>query len=896
MMTKNFFSQWCLVILMATLTLHVKSQNYVEIGSGTVSTGMPVYSSWNYSWSSLIYNHADLGPAKSIIKISLNCTNGPKTVTNQKIYFKLTSNSVFANANYEDPVNNGYTLVFQGDLTFVTGWNDLTLLTPIPYDGVQNIAIQWENRWGTSYGPNFNSTSSSINNTKNCGNDSNFPPPSQVGYLNPYPSSLTNMRFYYNGTGPVTPFNPNPADNATVVSVGTSLSWQLGANTTSYDLYFGTNPQSLSLIVNNAPVSAAGTFSYTPPALLADSTWHYWKVVAKNGSQQEPSPVWKFKTEVVIDQFPYTQGFEDSTVFNTYPVQSAWVITPDVSWYQYDAQQHSGQLCAKTSWYESGNEAILRSPKVLLPVNHTISFYWKNSTANKISAHDTIYFEVTGNGGQTWVKVDTLAPATPNASYLQRIHSLNAFAGNNCYFRFRHRTDNNGSAANVYLDDISIYQDGGSPTLAVTPPNQNVTSPAGNTSFTVTSNSSWTAVSGQTWCTVTSSGTGNGTITANFTENTTGSQRIANVTVTVAGITPVIVTVTQSAATPTLTVTPANQNVASPAGSTQFTVTTSVSWTAVSDQAWCTVTSSGTGNGTITANYTENTTASQRIASVTVTASGIPPVVVTVTQNTATPTLSVTPPNQNVASSAGTTSFSVTSNSAWTSTSSQTWCTITTSGSGNGTINANYTQNPELTPRVATITVIVAGLSPVAVTVTQAGAEPMLTVIPPVQSVAYQAGTADFILTSNINWTTTSDASWCVPTSSGTGSGTLTATYQENLTLQSRTANITVSGTGVAPVVVKVDQESGPVGISTKDKHGLTIFPNPTSSLVNISFGSLDIRDASVEIINAQGARIIKQKAGSGEMQMDLSAMAKGVYMVIFRSNNEIISEKIIVK
>ena len=635
-----------LVILLTVLTLHVRSQNYIEIGSGTVSNSMPVYSSWNYSWSSLIYNHTDLGTAKSIIKIALNCTNGPKTVTNQKIYFKLTPNTVYANANYEDPLNNGYTLVFQGNLTFLNGWNEITLLSPIPYDGVQNISIHWENRWGTSYGPTFNSTSSSINNNKNCGNDQNFPPPSQTGYLNPYPSSLTNMRFYYNGTGPVTPTNPVPADNATVVSVGTSLSWQLGANTTSYDLWFGTNPQSLSLVVSNAAVAAAGTYSYTPPALLADSTWFYWKVIAKNGTQQESSPLWKFKTEVVIDQFPYFQGFEDSTVFNTYPVQSAWVITPDVSWYQYNAQQHSGQLCAKSSWYTSGNEAILRSPKVLLPANHTISFYWKNTNANKSSTHDTTYFEVTGNGGQTWVKVDTLAPATGSSSYIQRIHSLNAFAGNNCFFRFRHRTDNSAGADNVYLDDISIYQAGGAPTLSVTPPNQNVTSPAGSTQFTVTTTVAWTAVSNQTWCTVTPSGAGNGYIIANYTDNTTGSQRIANVTVTAAGISPVTVTVTQSPIAPTLSVSPPNQNVTSPAGSTQFTVTTTVAWTAVSNQTWCTVTPSGTGNGNIIANYTDNTTGSQCIANVSVTAAVISAVTFTVTQCPSALTLSLMHPNQ----------------------------------------------------------------------------------------------------------------------------------------------------------------------------------------------------------------------------------------------------------
>jgi len=708
--------------LLTTLAINVKSQNYVEIGSGTVSNSMPVYSSWNYSWSSLIYNHADLGTAKSIIKIALNCTNGPKTVTNQKIYFKLTSNSVFANANYEDPLNNGYTLVYQGDLTFANGWNEITLLTPIPYDGVQNIAIHWENRWGTTYGPNFNSTSSTINNNKNCGNDQNFPPPGQTGYLNPYPNSLTNMRFYYNGSGPATPSNPNPADNATVVSVSTSLSWQLGANTTTYDLWFGTDPQNLSLVVNNAPVSGPGTFTYTPPTLLADSTWHYWKVIAKNGTQQESSPLWKFKTEVVIDQFPYSQGFEDSTVFNTYPVQSAWVIIPDVSWYQYTTQQHSGQLCAKTLWYTSGNEAILRSPKVLLPPNHSISFYWKNTTSNKLANHDTAYFEVTANGGQTWIKVDTLSPATSNGSYLQRIHSLNAFTGNNCYFRFRHRTDNSSSAANVYLDDISIYPDNSNITLSVTPPNQNVNSPAGNT---------------------------------------------------------------------------------------QFMVTTTASWTAVSDQTWCTVTSSGSGNGTITANYTENTTSSQRIANITVTVSGIPPVIVTVTQN---------------------------------------------------------------------------------------GTSTVLSVSPPVQNVSYSADSAIFQVTSNVSWTASSDAAWCIPTPSGSGNGQLIAACQENTTQLSRTANITVSAQGIAPVVVEVIQQSGPVGISTSDSKGLSVFPNPTSGLIRVNFGNLDILDATVEIINANGLMIMKLKAESAAMTVDLSEQGKGAYMLVFTNPNITLAKKIIVK
>ncbi len=170
--------------------------------------------------------------------------------------------------------------------------------------------------------------------------------------------------------------------------------------------------------------------------------------------------------------------------------------------------------------------------------------------------------------------------------------------------------------------------------LAVTPSNQNVAyTPAGSTSFSVTSNCNWTALSNQTWCTVTPSGSGNGTITANYAINTTTSTRIANITVTVSGVIPIVVTVTQEPTPCTLSVTPPNQNVTySPAGSTSFSVTSNCNWTALSNQAWCTVTPSGSGNSTITANYAINTTTSTRTANITVTVSGVTPIVVTVTQ------------------------------------------------------------------------------------------------------------------------------------------------------------------------------------------------------------------------------------------------------------------------
>ena len=87
------------------------------------------------------------------------------------------------------------------------------------------------------------------------------------------------------------------------------------------------------------------------------------------------------------------------------------------------------------------------------------------------------------------------------------------------------------------------------PTLNVTPPNRNVTAVAGTTTFAVTSNSSWTVSSNAPWCTVSSGGSMNGTITANYAVNTTTLIRTATITVTVTGLTPQTVTVTQAAST-----------------------------------------------------------------------------------------------------------------------------------------------------------------------------------------------------------------------------------------------------------------------------------------------------------------------------------------------------------
>jgi len=265
------------------------------------------------------------------------------------------------------------------------------------------------------------------------------------------------------------------------------------------------------------------------------------------------------------------------------------------------------------------------------------------------------------------------------------------------------------------------------PTLSVTPESRSVSATSGSTTFTVGTTGTWTAQSNQSWATVSpTSGNGNGTVTVTYTANGGAASRTANISITAAGATgsPKTVMVVQASAA-ALTVTPESRSVSATSGSTTFTVGTTGSWTAQSNQSWATVSpTSGNGNGTVTVTYTANGGAASRTANISITAAGATgsPKTVTVVQGSAA-ALTVEPESRSVSSAAGTTTFSVGVAGSWTAQSNQSWATVSpTSGNGNGTVTVTYTANGGAASRTANISITAAGAtgSPKTVTVVQA--------------------------------------------------------------------------------------------------------------------------------------------------------------------------------
>lgn len=175
---------------------------------------------------------------------------------------------------------------------------------------------------------------------------------------------------------------------------------------------------------------------------------------------------------------------------------------------------------------------------------------------------------------------------------------------------------------------------------------------------------------------------------------------------------------------PFLIVAPAEQEAPYTAGTTTFDLlSNTTNWWVTESITWLSVApASGSGNGTLTVSYDANQVPIPRSGEITISAPFVPNVVVVVNQAGAPPYLTVTPLERNVSHPAGTTTFSVTSNTDWNVSESVPWLTVSPmNGALNGTLTVSYDENTALATRSGQITLSAFETPDVIVTVNQAG-------------------------------------------------------------------------------------------------------------------------------------------------------------------------------
>ncbi len=375
------------------------------------------------------------------------------------------------------------------------------------------------------------------------------------------------------------------------------------------------------------------------------------------------------------------------------------------------------------------------------------------------------------------------------------------------------------SGTGVSSKTVTVTQNGIALNLSVSTTSLSLIATSNSqSSFSVTSNTSWGVSDNVSWLTVSpASGANNGNVTVTATSgNTSSSSRTATVTVSGSGVDPKSITVTQLGTAPSLSVSTNSLSLSADANShSSFDIASNISWSVSDDATWLTVSpSSGSNNGTVTVTATSsNTSPNPRTAIVTVSGTGVSSKTVTVTQNGIALNLAVSTTSLSLsATSNSQSSFTVTSNTSWNVSDDASWLTASpASGANNGTVTVTATSNnTSPNPRTAIVTISGTGVSSKTVTVTQNGIALNLSVSTTSLSLSATSNSqSSFEVTSNTSWSVNDDASWLtVSPSSGSNNGTVTVTATSvNTSINSRTAEITVSSTGVDSKTVNVIQE-----------------------------------------------------------------------------------------
>ena len=174
------------------------------------------------------------------------------------------------------------------------------------------------------------------------------------------------------------------------------------------------------------------------------------------------------------------------------------------------------------------------------------------------------------------------------------------------------------------------------------------------------------------------------------------------------------------------------------------------------------------------------------------------------------PTLSVSPTTLSVAGDAGSSAtFSVSSNTNW-HIEAPSWIHLSTAlGNGNQNVSITADENLSVYPHQGTINVVVNGMDPQVITVTQAKGKPFFAISPNLFQTASSANSSDISINANIPWTLTGLPSWInASKTSGDGSETISITASENPLAKARSASLLFNTNESLEATLRVQQDA----------------------------------------------------------------------------------------
>ena len=533
-----------------------------------------------------------------------------------------------------------------------------------------------------------------------------------------------------------------------------------------------------------------------------------------------------------------------------------WTVTKTASWFWISPDNGSGNGNVQVN-YQENTSTSSRSATITVSANgvsdRVVTITQSGATPAATLAANPMNLTFDANGGNQTITVSSNLSwtASDNVGWLSIAPSSGSNNGTITVTAQNNTSTNNRSGfitlrGNGVSDvRVSVNQTGATPVpfMTVSRTNLNFDAGGGNATVNISSNVSWSATDDVSWLSLApSTGSNNGSLNITCQQNSSASSRTARITVSGGGVSSRVINVAQEAAqTTNLTVNPSTVNVSSEAGQASFSISSNTNWTVNKTTPWFWLNpGSGSGNGTVSINYEENTSAQERTGTITVSANGVNRTV-TVKQagKTSNSFLTVNPTEINISSGSGAYNINVSSNVNWTVSESASWVNLSkNSGSNNDMFTINIETNPTNQERVALIRVSGQAVSAQVVTVTQEANMLFLDISPTVNSVSAQGGVFQVQVNSNTDWSISSNEQWVTASQNfGSNNGTINIDYERNETVNQRSAVVRFTASGVGSKTLVINQAGGtaPLNNTCNDRNNISSLFGKTAGVPQVS-------------------------------------------------------------
>jgi hypothetical protein len=211
---------------------------------------------------------------------------------------------------------------------------------------------------------------------------------------------------------PDTPVNKGPADAAQNQPLSVTLKWNGGWWAHRYDLYVGTDPANLTLVLDDVTKDPSSSGQSHVISGLAEGTTYYWRVVGRTmANLEKASPVWSFRTQGA----PPSAGGSD-VVLHAWraPSVAGWSVVADataaggkrLSNPNAKAPKLTSPLASPTQYFEMGFVAQAGIPYRLWIRGKATSNSYEND-----SAYVQFSDSVTSAGAAQW-RIGTTSATT----------------------------------------------------------------------------------------------------------------------------------------------------------------------------------------------------------------------------------------------------------------------------------------------------------------------------------------------------------------------------------------------------------------------------------------------------------------------------------------------------